>query len=90
VKSKRTKTFKQLFDKLPDHIQGNAKKQYALFSENSSHPSLRTKRIGSTRNERFKIFEVTIGMGYRATYFVDQDVYVCFWIGTHNSFDKKY
>jgi len=86
--SKRTKAFKRLFDKLPAHIKVNARKQYKLFLENSSHPSLRTKMIGSTRNEKFKIYEVTVGMGYRATYFQDTDVW--FWIGTHNSFDKRY
>lgn len=90
MKSKRTKAFRKLFDKLPDHIQENTRKQYALFLDNPGHPSLRTKQIGSTRNEKFKVFEVSIGMGYRATYFINGSVYVWFWIGTHNSFDKKY
>ena len=90
MRSKRTKTFKNLFDKLPDQIRENARKQYGFFCENQSHPSLRTKLIGSTRNKKFKVYEVTIGMGYRATYFRDEDVYVWFWVGTHDSFDKKY
>jgi hypothetical protein len=51
---------------------------------------LRTKPVGSTRNNKFKVYEVTVGMGYRATYFRDGNVIVWFWIGTHNSFDKKY
>ena len=88
--SKRTKTFKKLFDSLPDHIKENARKQYNLFLENQSHPSLRTKLIGSTRNKKLKVYEVTVGMGYRAAYFRDEEVYVWFWVGTHNSFDKKY
>ena len=82
MKSKRTKTFKKLFDKLPERIKENAGKQYKLFQDNPFHPSLRTKLIGSTRNDKLKVFEVTIGMGYRATYFMDSDVYVWFWIGT--------
>lgn len=90
MKSERTRTFGKLFDKLPDHIQENARKQYALFLDNPGHPSLRTKPIGATRNEKFRIFEVTICMGYRATYFINGDTYVWFWIGTHNSFDAKY
>ena len=85
--SKRTKAFKRLFDSLPDHIQVNARKQYKVFLENQSHPSLRKKPVGSTRNNKFKVYEVTVGMGYRATYW---DVYVWFWIGTHSSFDRKY
>jgi hypothetical protein len=90
MKSKRTRTFKKLFDKLPEQIKDNARKQYDLFQNNPSHPSLRTKLIGSTRNQKFKVFEVTVGMGYRATYFTDADVYLWFWIGTHASFDKRY
>ena len=90
MKSKRTRNFKKLFDELPDHIKENSKKQYQLFVENPAHPSLRTKLIGSTRNKKYKVYEVTVSMGYRATYFVDDDVYVWFWIGTHSSFDKKY
>ena len=90
MKSKRTRAFKKLFDKLPEQIKENAIKQYELFLKNPSYPSLRTKLIGSTRNEKFKTFEVSIGMGYRATYFIDVDVYIWFWIGTHESFDKRY
>ncbi len=90
MRSKRTRAFKKLFDKLPEQIKGNAGKQYELFQMNPSHPSLRSKLIGSTRNEKFKIFEVSVGMGYRATYFVDKDACIWFWIGTHDSFDKRY
>ncbi len=90
MNSKRTKSFKGLFDSLPAHIKENARKQYKLFLENQTHSSLRTKPVGSTRNNKFKVYEVTVGMGYSATYFRDGDVYVWFWIGTHNSFDKKY
>jgi hypothetical protein len=90
IQSKRTHNFKKLFDELPDQIKQNANKQFQAFSQNPTHPSLRTKLVGSTRNKKFKIYEVAIGMGYRATYFVDKDVYVWFWIGTHSSFDKKY
>ncbi len=88
--SKRTKAFKKLYITLPDHVKESARKQYKYFLENQSHPSLRTKLIGSIRNNKFKVYEVTVGMGYRATYFRDGDVYVWFWIGTHNSFDRKY
>jgi hypothetical protein len=88
--SKRTKTFKKLFDRLPDEVKENARKQYKLFCEDPTHPSLRAKPIGSTRNNKIKAYEVTVGMGYRAAYFQDEDVYVWFWIGTHNSFDQKY
>jgi hypothetical protein len=88
--SKRTKDFKRLFSGLSEEVQRNARKQFALFLENRSHPSLRMKLIGSTRNKRFRMYDVTVGMGYRATYFKDGDVFVWFWIGTHNSFDTTY
>ena len=88
--SKRTKAFKKLYISLPDHVKENARKQYKYFLKNQSHPSLRTKLIGSTRNNKLKVYEVTVGMGYRVAYFRDGDVCVWFWIGTHNSFDRKY
>ncbi len=90
MKSRRTENFRKLFERLPEHIRENARKQYRLFLKNPGHPSLRTKQIGSTGKKALKIYEVTVGMGYRATYFIDEDVYVWFWIGTHNSFDKRY
>jgi len=90
MQSKRTYKFKVFFDKLPKEIKENARKQYQLFKKDKSHPSLRTKLIGSTRNNKFKVYEVTVGRGYRATYFKDKEVYVWFWIGTHNSFDNQY
>ena len=90
MKSIRTKVFKNLYSELPDEIKENAKKQYKLFRNDSNHPSLRTKMIGSTKNEKIKVFEVSVGMGYRATYIIDSDVYIWFWIGSHNSFDKRF
>jgi hypothetical protein len=90
MKSKRTKLFKKLYDKLSDEIKNNAIKQYKLFKQNPNHPSLRTKMLGSTKNDTIKVFEVSIGMGYRATYFIEQNIYVWFWIGTHDSFDKRF
>jgi glycine cleavage system pyridoxal-binding protein P len=90
IQSKRTHQFKKLFEEMPEQIKKNAKKQFEAFSENPNHSSLRTKLIGSTRNNKFRVYEVAIGMGYRATYFVDENVYVWFWVGTHGSFDKKY
>ena len=74
MKSIRTKGFKKLYKELPSEIKENVRKQYKLFKSNHNHPSLRTKMIGSTKNEKFKVFEVSIGMGYRAAYFVDSDI----------------
>ena len=88
--SRRTHAFAILFNELPDALKDNARKQFALFRQNTSHPSLRTKLVGATRNQKCKVCEVSIGMGYRATYFVDADTCVWFWIGTHASFDKRY
>lgn len=90
MQSKRTKVFKELYDELPDEIKTNAKKQYELFKKNPKHPSLRTKVIGSTKKDKIKVFEVSVGMGYRATYFIDQNRCVWFWIGAHDSFDKNW
>jgi hypothetical protein len=40
---------------------------FSLLSSLCPFASLRTKLIGSTRNNKLKIYEVAIGMGYRAT-----------------------
>ncbi len=55
MKSIRTKGFKKLYSELPNEIKENAKKQYKLFKKNPNYPSLRTKMIGSTKNDQSKI-----------------------------------
>jgi hypothetical protein len=59
--------FWDLYDRLPVEIQAQADKQYALFSRNSSHPSLRFKPVGP-------FWSVRISHAYRALAVRDGDV----------------
>jgi hypothetical protein len=58
--SRASREFWALFDKLPEKIQEQARKQYELFSQDPFHPSLRLKRVGPFWSAR-------ISRSYRAT-----------------------
>jgi hypothetical protein len=51
--------FWDLYDRLPVEIQAQADKQFALFSKNPSHPSLRFKQVGP-------FWSVRVSYSYRA------------------------
>ena len=73
--------FWYLYDRLPVEIQAQADKQYALFSQNPSHPSLQFKQVGP-------FWSVRVSYSYRALAVRDEDVLTWFWIGTHADYDK--
>lgn len=73
--------FWDLYDQLPAEIQAQADKQYALFSQNPSHPSLRFKPVGP-------FWSVRISHSCRALAIRDGDMLTWFWIGTHAEYDK--
>ena len=50
------------YDRLPMEVQAQADKQYALFSQNPSHPSLRFKQVGT-------FWSVRVSYSYRALAF---------------------
>ncbi len=73
--------FWELYDRLPEEIQGQADKQYTLFSANPLHPSLHFKRVGP-------FWSVRVSYSYRALAVRDGDVLTWFWIGTHADYDR--
>ena len=85
MRSSRTKNFQKLFIALPQRVKETAKKNYALWQKNPSHPSLEFKEIKS-RN----IWSVRVGIGWRALGVVkaNEDKIVWFWIGSHAEYDK--
>jgi len=66
---------------MPTEVQSQADKQYALLTQNPSHPSLRFKPIGP-------FWSVRISHSYRALAIRHGDVLTWFWIGTHADYDK--
>ena len=73
--------FWKLYDRLPVEIQAQADKQFALFSKDSSHPSLRFKQVGP-------FWSVRVSYSYRALAVKNGEELTWFWIGTHADYDK--
>jgi plasmid maintenance system killer protein len=81
LKSKTTERFRKLFQNLPIEIQKSAKKSYELWIKNPNHPSLHFKKIQN-------LYSVRIADKWRVLGFTEKDVYVWFWIGSHEEYNK--
>jgi hypothetical protein len=90
IKSVRTRQFKRLFDRLPLHIQEIAEQKFKLFKTDPYHPSFRHRIIQSSLHFSHPHHEFRITRDYRATCFVDEDIYVWVFIGSHTKFDEIY
>lgn len=90
VKSVRTRQFKKLFDRLPPHIQEIARWKFELFKTNPYHPSFHRRIIQSTAHLPYPHHEFRITREYRATCFMDGDIHVWVFIGSHAAFDQTY
>ena len=74
-----TKAADKAYQKLPLNIQKKTDKQFELLLSNYHHPSLRTRKMGSTDT-----FEARIGIHYRFTFqIVGEEIYVLT-IGPHD------
>ena len=73
--------FWTLYDHLPVEVQALADKQFALFSKDPFHPSLRFKQVGP-------LWSVRVSYSYRALAVKNGDELTWFWIGTHSDYDK--
>ncbi|HEX4963419.1 MAG TPA: hypothetical protein VF173_21495 [Thermoanaerobaculia bacterium] len=76
--------FRRRFRALPEAIQDKARKNYRLWKQNPSHPSLGFKKVHPYR----PVYSVRIGIGWRALGIREDDVIVWFWIGPHSIYDK--
>jgi hypothetical protein len=84
MKSKTTRRFRKAFARLPSRIQTEARNAFKLFLEDPQHPSLRFKRVHSTR----PIFSARITIDYRALGVREGDTIIWFWIGGHEDYDR--
>jgi hypothetical protein len=86
MQSSRTRDFRRLFLKLPQQVKETARKNYQLWRQNPSHPSLEFKQINAKDN----LWSVRVGIGWRAlgVMKVKEDKIVWFWIGSHAEYDK--
>jgi hypothetical protein len=66
---------------LPTNIQDLADKNFSLLKENSTHPSLRLKKVGV-------FWSVRVGISYCALGKEREEGIVWIWIGTHAEYDQ--
>jgi mRNA-degrading endonuclease RelE of RelBE toxin-antitoxin system len=84
VKSVRTKKFKELFAKLPEDVQKQAKEAYRIFEDDPFHPGLNFECI----NKKKSWWSARVNDKYRAVGIRKGDTIVWFFIGTHTRYDR--
>lgn len=84
MRSIATRRFWNLFSTLPSDIQNLAVKNYKLWRQNPSHPSLHFRRLKGSEDR----FTVRIGDHYRALGRLSLGTVTWVWIGTHSEYDK--
>lgn len=77
-------SFWNCYKTLPKKQKKLARKQYALWLNEPSYPSLSFKRISSSE----PIFSIRISKSYRALALKESDVYYWFWIGNHDDYER--
>ena len=82
--SHTTEKFWKAFEKLPRHVQDQAREAYTLWQKESYHPSLQFKLIHKTR----QIYSVRIGIGWRAVGIREENTMIWFWIGSHEEYNR--
>lgn len=84
MKSSVTKTFRKRLRDLPASVQEQAAKAYALWREDSYHPSLQFKRV----SQKQPIYSVRVSISYRVLGLLESDHIYWYWIGAHDEYDK--
>ena len=83
VKSVTTSRFWASYNMLPQSVRELAAKNYELWCNDPRHPSLHFKPIGDG------VWSVRVGAHYRAVgQFQDRKIFVWYWIGTHDEYDR--
>jgi hypothetical protein len=82
--SRVSQQFWRLFAELPTEIQRLAEKNYHLWRETPSHPSLHFRKLRGTDD----LFTIRIGDHYRAIGVVENGCITWTWIGTHAEYDR--
>ena len=83
MKSQTTIQFRKQFADLPKQIQEQTRKAYRQFQNDSSHPSLRFKKVHS----KLPIYSARINKDYRVVGQLEKDNVIWFWIGSHAEYD---
>ncbi len=81
MKSHATSSFWDTLNRLPQDVQRLARKNYELWREDVSHPSIRFKYVGDG------IWSARVGLSYRALAVKEGDAVIWYWIGHHSEYD---
>jgi len=73
--------FWKCYNKLPSHIRKIADNNFKILKNNSQHPSLHFKKIGSS-------WSVRIGINHRALAIEDGEDIIWVWIGNHDEYER--
>ncbi|MGC2657999.1 MAG: hypothetical protein WA324_08470 [Bryobacteraceae bacterium] len=84
MKSRATPRFWAAYRELPLEIRQVARKAYARFQNDPTHPSLNFKRV----HPHEPVYSVRITLGYRALGLLNSGEVTWFWIGTHAGYDR--
>ena len=69
---------------LPTDIRDRANESYQQFTTDRNHPSLRFKRVHTTK----PIYSARVTLDYRAVGIVTDDEIIWFWIGKHSDYEN--
>ncbi len=84
MRSVATTQFWRLYDDLPEAVQRQADRAYALWQTNPAAHGLYFKRVGVQQ----PVYSVRIGRGYRALGLLEGDAVIWFWIGAHDQYER--
>lgn len=91
-RNRTTRDFRELFARLPEHIQELTRDACLLFDRDPAHPSLRHHELLDRKAGKHVpgSYSVSVTMQYRAIYVVDPSdgTNVWYWIGTHADYDR--
>ena len=73
--------FWSCYDRLPAQTRAQADKQFELLKRDSSHPSVRLKKVG-------RFWSARVDSGIRALAVEHDGKLIWFWIGSHGEYEQ--
>jgi len=82
VTAKAHAKFWLFYNSLPEPVRRQAKKQFLLWCENPTHPSLNFKKVGDD------LWSARVDRHYRALARWRSGMFTWIWIGTHDDYES--
>ncbi len=76
-----TEEFRRRRDALPQNVQEQAERSFALLKSNLKHPSPHFKKVG-------QFWSARVGQAYRALSVEDGEDFIWVWIGAHDQYER--